>query len=119
MNEQALTPEWLLKHGFEWLTMDNMPAAFDVDIKADNSEVRLMIEKGIHRNQFCVAMEQLKYTDGSIWYDTEIWMQDNIACGFFQIPDPIISEWTIERFCALYFALRGETISLGQLNRIT
>lgn len=111
MNEQALTPEWLMKHGFEWLTDENTPPAFDIYVVADNSNVRLLIEKGIHRNQFCVALEQLQYTDGSIWYDTEIWMQDNIACGFYQVPDPIICEWTVDRFCALYFALRGEKLT--------
>jgi hypothetical protein len=112
--EQKLTPEWLMKHGFEWLTDDNTPPAFDVEIDSswDNSQVRLLIEKGIHRNQFCIAMEQCKYTDGSVWYDTAIWMQDNIGCGFSQIPDPIISEWTVERFGALYFSLRDEYLFL-------
>jgi hypothetical protein len=112
MNEQMLTPEWLMKHGFEWLTDENVPPAFDVNIPADNANIRLLIEKGIHRNQFCIAMEQCKYTDGSVWYDTAIWMQDNIGCGFSKIPDPIISEWTIKRFCSLYFSLRGEEMAL-------
>jgi hypothetical protein len=105
-----LTPEWLLAHGFELLTGDNMPPAFDVSIRGDNASFRLLIEKGIHRNQFCVVMEQMSYTDSTIWYDTAIWMQDNIGCGFGEIPDSIISEWTVERFQALYFALRGEKL---------
>jgi hypothetical protein len=111
MTEQLLTPEWLMKHGFEWLTDENIPPAFDVTVKADNANVRLLIEKGIHRNQFCIVLEQ-DNSDGSVFYETAIWMQHNIGCGFIQIPDPIISEWTVERFCALYFSLRGVKITL-------
>lgn len=107
-----LTPEWLLQHGFEWLTTESMPPAFDVSIHEDNADFRLLIEKEIHRNQFCVVMEQIQYPDADcVWYDTAIWMQEDIGCGFYEVPDPNIREWTVERFQSLYFALRGEELN--------
>lgn len=108
-DEIPLTPEWLMKHGFEWFTDEIAPPAFDVQWK-DSPDMHIIIEKGIHRNAFCVVMERCQYTDDSVWYDTDIWMQDDIGCGFNQVPDPNFREWTVERFCALYYALRGQNL---------
>lgn len=99
-----LTPNWLLKNGFEYYHPTAEPPSFDVDFKKTDT---VLLETGIHRNQFCVVMTPQQYSDGEVWFDTAIWMQHNIGCGFDQIPDCNITEWTIERFEMLYFALRG------------
>lgn len=99
-----LMPNWLLKNGFEYFHPMASPPAFDVNFEEIDT---VLLETGIHRNQFCVVMSPMQYIGDKEWFDTAIWMQDNIGCGFSQIPDCNITEWTIERFEMLYFALRG------------
>src|SRR5579859_7058634 len=104
--ESLLTPEWLRKAGYEDFTEEMAPPAFDVDISHADEDDFLLIEKGIHRNLFFIIMTRNYCGDGTQWYRTRIFMQHDVGCGFNRVPNPNISEWTILRFKALFYALR-------------
>jgi hypothetical protein len=107
-NEQFVTPEWLLAHGFKELQpldIDNFPSNFDVDW---NSQQRCFIETDFHRNLFCVVLD-IKGDDQE-GYCFKVYVQNNVGMGFLELP----LQWSaleIDRLNDLYSGFMDKKLS--------
>lgn len=118
--EPMVTPAWLEARGFIHVPFKaserdalypHYPANFDVDFTEDDL---CYIESEIHRDEFCVVLRPEKYTDGSMYFDFEVYIQDDIGCGFINMPFRW-AELSIKTFCLLYEAFRGKKLMLTNI----
>lgn len=110
---KTVTPDWLEMKGFmryqqgKQYDDEYFPGAtFDVDF---DKEDLCYVEKFLHRNRFCIVLTTQKCTDGSVWYSFEVWIQDDIGCGWLPIPNNHM-EMTQYHFSLLFKAIRGRPL---------
>jgi hypothetical protein len=112
--EKVISPEWLESKGFiRYIPEQNYdhldhfpPACFDVEFAEDDL---CYIEKELDRKQFCIVLSPCEYTDGEKYYRFEIYIQEDIGCGFVNIPNQF-TEMTEHHFSLLYEAIRREKL---------
>lgn len=110
---KTVTPDWLEAKGFMRYQEDveyedhYFPGAvFDVEFDSDDL---CYVEKHLDRNRFCIVLTPQKCTDDSVWYSFEVWIQDDIGCGWIPLPNKH-SEMTQYHFCLLFKAIRAERL---------
>ena len=112
--ERAITPEWLEAHGFERVTAfsrenwEYFPASFDIEFDEDYDLCYL--EKQLDRKQFSIVLTPGHCTSGELHCAFEIYIQDDIGCGFVNIPNQF-SEMTEYHFGLLYEAIRRKKLT--------
>ena len=111
--DKPISPEWLESKGFALVTetceddFDPFPAAFDVLFTLGHDLCYL--EKKLDRKQFCIVLSPEEYTTGEKYYSFEVYIQDDIGCGFIAIPNQFC-EMTEYHFSLLYEAIRRERL---------
>lgn len=110
--DKPISPEWLESKGFMRYIpgneeqFDHFPAVFDIYFSKDDL---VYLEKKIDRKQFCIVLTPNEYDKGEKYYSFEIYIQDDIACGFVNIPNQYC-EMTEYHFSMLYEAIRREKL---------
>ena len=110
-DNKSITPEWLESRGFIRVTKDNkedVEGAWDLDVDAQPEDY-LYIEGKLDRKQFAILLKQQEYTDGLKFFDFEVYIRDDIGCGFTAIPNQFC-EMTEYHFSLLFEAIRRETL---------
>lgn len=109
----AISPEWLESKGFaryqqgvEYEDHYFPGANFDVDFEKNDL---CYVEKKLNRKRFCIVLTPQQYNDESPWFNFEVWIQDDIGCGWVNIPNQF-SEMTEYHFSLLYEAIRREKL---------
>lgn len=114
INEKPISPEYLESKGFALYTPGNegsfehFPAEFNIDF---DPEIDLCyLERKLDRKQFCIVLIPSKWNDTGVdFYGFEIYIQDDIGCGFINIPNQFC-EMTEYHFELLYEAIRREKL---------
>lgn len=110
--EKAISPAFLKSKGFKLYIpgseddFDPFPALFDIDFGEDDL---CYLEEKLDRKQFCIVLTPNKYSNGEEYYSFEIYIQDDIGCGFVLIPNQFC-EMTEYHFSLLYEAIRRERL---------
>lgn len=106
-NEEYITPEWLLKHGFITTTpgAKDVEGAWDLEHPFNEGDL-CFIEKRFDRRQFAVIMMSRDFGDGTDGFLHAILVREDAGCGFVDIPHGFV-EWPIYNFCLLYESIRG------------
>ena len=111
--QKLIIQEWLESKGFaryqegvEYGDIYFPGANFDVSFGAQEL---CYVEKELHRQRFCIVLLPLQYATEKMWYGFEIWIQDNIGCGWVNIPSGF-SEITQYHFSLLYEAIRRKKL---------
>lgn len=111
---KPITPAFLKRHGFALVVpgheedFENFPSFFDVPYDEKNDLCYL--EKKLDRKQFCIVLTPSEYDDThEKFYSFEIYIQDDIGCGFVNIPNQFC-EMTEYHFKLLYEAIRREKL---------
>lgn len=115
--DKAISPEWLELNGFARVTKESIdgwqhfPVVSFVDIENmyDPIENLIYLEKKLNRKQFCIVLIPTEYTDGSKFFSFDVFIQDDIGCGFTSIPNQFC-EMTEYHFSLLYEAIRREKL---------
>jgi hypothetical protein len=111
---KAISPEWLEAHGFALVTpgvqekWEYFPAVFDVPGDPEDGDL-CYLEKKLDRKQFCIVLSPNKYSTGEKYFRFEIYIQEDIGCGFVNIPNQF-TEMTEYHFSLLYEAIRREKL---------
>jgi hypothetical protein len=111
--EKEISPEFLESKGFKRVLpnneadFDHFPASFDVPY--DPEYDLCYLEKKLDRKQFCIVLTPGEYTNGEKYFNFEVYIQDDIGCGFVNIPNQFC-EMTEYHFCLLYEAIRREKL---------
>lgn len=113
INKKAISPEWLQSKGFaryqegvEYEDYDLPGANFDVDFQKEDL---CYVEKKLDRKRFCIVLTPSAYSDGVPFYMFEVWIQDDVGCGWIAIPDQH-TEMTKYHFGLLFEAIRREKL---------
>lgn len=108
-----ISPEWLESKGFvryeygkEYDIEHFPPACFDVEFGADDL---CYIEAKLDRKQFCIVLTPDLYPDGQPLYVFEVYIMEDIGCGFIHVPNQF-SSMTEYHFSLLYEAIRREKL---------
>lgn len=110
--EKAITPAFLKSKGFKLYIpgceeeFKPFPALFDIDFNEDDL---CYLEEKFDRKQFCIVLTPCEYEDGEKYYRFEIYIQDDVGCGFVNIPNQF-TEMTEYHFYLLYEAIRREKL---------
>lgn len=99
--DKLVTPEFLSEIGFVELNDENTPPGFNVPF--DSEDQKCFIENQINRNMFCLVLE---YMEGPKHWDCLLYVQENIGCGFVEMPD----RWAglpVDRLNDFYSAFMG------------
>lgn len=111
--EKSISPAFLKSKGFKLYIpgteeeFDPFPASFDVPFNEDDL---CYLEEKFDRKQFCIVLTPGEYDDtGEKYFSFEIYIQDDVGCGFVNIPNQFI-EMTEYHFCLLYEAIRREKL---------
>lgn len=114
INANPISPEYLESKGFgryipgNESAFDPFPAEFNIDF--DTETELCYLEKKLDRKQFCIVLRPSKWADtGGDFYEFEIYIQDDIGCGFVHIPNQF-AEMTEYHFELLYEAIRREKL---------
>ena len=113
IKDKPISPSYLESKGFGRYTpgmeseFDPFPALFDVRF---NSDDLCYLEKKLDRKQFCIVLTPNQWTDTKgDFYSFEIYIQEDIGCGFVNIPNQF-AEMTEYYFELLYEAIRRENL---------
>lgn len=98
MNEQILTSEYLLSHGFVQYNSPEEGDCCDIPFIEGYLHFR---EIEFHRQMFVALIDPEETSD------IMVHVQDDAGCGFVEIPFPWV-ELPIEYFEAVYYGIRGE-----------
>jgi hypothetical protein len=110
--DKAISPAFLKSKGFKLYIpgseeeFDPFPASFDVDFGEDEL---CYLEEKHDRKQFCIVLTPCEYTDGGKYFRFEIYIQEDVGCGFVNIPNQF-TEMTEYHFGLLYEAIRREKL---------
>ncbi len=111
MEEKSISPEWLELVGFMRVTgqneddFDQFPSAFNVNYGEDDL---CYLEKKLDRKQFCIVLTPNEF-EGDKFFTFSIWIQEDIGCGFIEIPNQFI-EMTEHHFSLIYEGIRREKL---------
>lgn len=110
IKETPISPDYLESKGFKRYIpgneseFDNFPALFDINFDSEND--LCFIENKLDRKQFCIVLSPDRWADTNEEFLTfEIYIQDDIGCGFVNIPNQF-AEMTEYHFELLYEAIR-------------
>jgi hypothetical protein len=110
---KPITPAWLESKGFARYEKDKeyedeyFPGAcFDVHF---HTEDLCYVEMKLHRQRFCIVLTPQIEADWQEFYNFEIWVQDDIGCGWIEMPGNW-TEITEYHFSLLFEALRREKL---------
>lgn len=104
MNEQKLTPEYLLSHGFVEYKTEEEGDCFDIPFWDENH--LHFRETAFDRQLFVVVF--VPYNGDSLQgFSPAVYVQIDAGCGFIRVPFPWV-ELTIEYFESVYYGIRGE-----------
>lgn len=114
IKHKVISPEFLESKGFERYIPGNNyehlphfpPAYFDVDVQEGDL---CYLEKKLDRKQFCIVLTPNEYDNGEKYFSFEVYIQEDIGCGFVNIPNQFC-EMTEYHFCLLYEAIRREKL---------
>lgn len=113
MNEErAISPAFLKSKGFRLYIpgneedFDPFPASFDVHFDEDDL---CYLEEKHDRKQFCIVLSPGEYDTGEKYYAFEIYIQEDVGCGFVNIPNQFM-KMTEYHFSLLYEAIRREKL---------
>lgn len=104
MNQQNITPEYLLSHGFFQYNTSEEGDCCDVPFIEGYLHFR---EIEFSRQLFVVLLSQRDDDDISQGYDDTVYVQVDAGCGFVEIPFPWV-DLPIEYFEAVYYGIHGE-----------
>ena len=105
---KSISPAFLKSKGFKLYIpgseeeFDPFPASFDINFNEDDL---CYLEDKLDRKQFCIVLTPCEYNNGEKYYTFEIYIQEDIGCGFVNIPNQFI-EMTEYHFCLLYESIR-------------
>lgn len=99
MNEQIVTPEYLLSHGF--VQYNSLEEGDCCDIPFWDEYRYHFRELLFARQMFVVVIDKENLTSITVY------VQVDAGCGFIEIPFPW-SELSIEYFESVYYGIRGE-----------
>lgn len=104
VEQNLVTPNYLLNHGF-------MPYNSEKDEKGyeypfEDNEGNMHFREIEFSRQLFVVIFCFHNFDPSQGYNRDVYVQDDVGCGFVQIPFPWW-ELTIEYFEAVYYGIRG------------
>lgn len=104
LQDQLVTVGYLLNHGFRPYTENDEDNPCDIPFDSNEGALNLR-EIELHRQMFVVTF--------SSWDDTledschiGVYVQDNIGCGFIEIPFPWVY-LTVDFFESVYYGIRG------------
>lgn len=100
--EKLVTIEYLLAHGFRLYKNAEDGDAVDIPFFEDCLHFR---EIELHRQMFVVIFNPSDTNPKD--YSIDVYVQDNIGCGFVEIPFPWW-ELTVDYFESVYYGIRGE-----------
>lgn len=111
MEHNAISPEWLKSKGFVQVTKDNrnvIEGAWDLEINTQEDDL-VYIENKCDRKQFAIVLTPTEDGDGSKYFLFEVFIRDDIGCGFKEIPNQF-TEMTEYHFSLLFEAIRREKL---------
>lgn len=82
------------------------PSVFDVEF---DDEDLCYLEVKFDRKQFCIVLTPTRYDDEGQHYNFTVYIQQNVGCGFIEIPNQF-SEMTEYHFSLLYEAIRRQKL---------
>lgn len=112
-NNTPISPEYLESKGFgrympgKENEFEHFPALFDIQF--DPITDLCYLEKRLDRKQFCIVLTPDEYDTGDKFFSFEVYIQDDIGCGFVPIPNQFC-EMTEYHFELLFEAIRREKL---------
>lgn len=109
IEHKVISPAWLKSKGFSLYIpgcendFENFP--YDLDIQIGQDDL-CYLENELNRKRFCIVLTPHE-SDGTFGF--EIYIQDDIGCGFVSIPNQFC-EMTEYHFSLLYEAIRRKKL---------
>lgn len=103
MDEQIVTPEWLINNGFEEFSVNDGEFLYD-GLPPQQQGDRFFREKNFHRNLFVIQLFPNELLDYAVF------VQDDVGCGFTRMPLRW-SELSVDRLNDLYSAFMDKKIT--------
>lgn len=113
INDKPISPEYLESKGFarympgDESAFDPFPAEFNIEFDPDTD--LCFLEKKLDRKQFCIVLTPDEYDTGDKFFSFEVYVQDDIGCGFVNIPNQFC-KMTEYHFELLYEAIRRKKL---------